>query len=411
MLKVVHLQNSTLSAGRAALRLHSAFLEENIDSRIVSLKIDVNDTSEIKEIGRNSRIIARMDDILRSYITRNNNSQFGLFSYPFLGNNVSHLELIQNADIIYLHWVQGGFLNLSNFRQLAKLGKPILIFMHDMWSITGGCHHSFTCEKYKTKCFDCQMFPENSMIDWPAREFNNKKRLYSEFGNLYFIAPSKWLFNCAKQSSLTKDKPVYHIPNVVDRRVFKSIEKKTARYLLNLDTNETVIAFGAFNLTSSYKGWSELQKALDILSRDFNQKKLSVLIFGSGYNKQISEAIPFKTNFMGFLKDEYSTTLVYNAADVLVTPSLADNLPTTILESQCCGTPVVGFDVGGIPDMIKHKENGYLAKYRDAEDIANGIRFCLDNNIKGHLLPAFEKSIIIEQHMNLMNSVKIVKNS
>ena len=411
MLKVVHLQNSTLSAGRAALRLHSAFLEENIDSRIVSLKIDVNDTSEIKEIGRNSRIIARMDDILRSYITRNNNSQFGLFSYPFLGNNVSHLELIQNADIIYLHWVQGGFLNLSNFRQLAKLGKPILIFMHDMWSITGGCHHSFTCEKYKTKCFDCQMFPENSMIDWPAREFNNKKRLYSEFGNLYFIAPSKWLFNCAKQSSLTKDKPVYHIPNVVDRRVFKSIEKKTARYLLNLDPNETVIAFGAFTLNSSYKGWSELQKALDILSRDFNQKKLSVLIFGSGYNKQISEAIPFKTNFMGFLKDEYSTTLVYNAADVLVTPSLADNLPTTILESQCCGTPVVGFDVGGIPDMIKHKENGYLAKYRDAEDIANGIRFCLDNNIKGHLLPAFEKSIIIEQHMNLMNSVKIVKNS
>ncbi len=102
------------------------------------------------------------------------------------------------------------------------------------------------------------------------------------------------------------------------------------------------------------------------------------MIFGGGYNKEIADTVPFKTRFMGFLKDEYSTVLVYNAIDVFVTPSLADNFPTTVLECQACGTPVVGFEVGGIPEIIKHKENGYLAKYKDADDLANGIRFCLE---------------------------------
>jgi len=149
---------------------------------------------------------------------------------------------------------------------------------------------------------------------------------------------------------------------------------------------------------------------LEILSHDSNVERFSILIFGSGYNKQIEDSMPFKIRFMGFLKDEYSTSLVYNAADVFITPSLADNLPTTVLESLSCGTPVVGFDVGGIPDMIKHKWNGYLAKYGDAEDISNGIRFCLQNNIKGQLLPDFEKGTIIKKHLELMNTIKSVRN-
>jgi glycosyltransferase involved in cell wall biosynthesis len=129
------------------------------------------------------------------------------------------------------------------------------------------------------------------------------------------------------------------------------------------------------------------------------------LIFGDGYNKAIADAAPFRTRFMGFLKDELSTVLVYNATDVFVTPSLADNFPTTVLECQACGTPVVGFDVGGIPDMIKHKDNGYLAKYKDADDLANGIKFCLETKIKGRLLPEFEKNILLKKHGDMMQSV------
>ncbi|HNF02863.1 MAG TPA: glycosyltransferase, partial [Ferruginibacter sp.] len=120
-------------------------------------------------------------------------------------------------------------------------------------------------------------------------------------------------------------------------------------------------------------------------------------------------AIPFKTRFVGFLKDEYSVSLVYNAANVFVVPSLADNLPTTVLESLSCGTPVVGFDVGGIPDMISHRENGYLARYKSAEDLAEGIRFCIKNQVKGRILANFEKDSVMKRHLDLMETIETGK--
>ncbi len=405
MLKIVHLQYATFSAGRAALRLHNAFLEENYDSSILSLRYDINDTDKLKHVGLKSTIKGWIDNKMQSFLTRNNNKQFGQYSFPILGTNVSKLDQIKNADVIYFHWINGGFLNLTNIEQLAKLGKPIIIFMHDMWSITGGCHHSFTCEKYKTRCADCQMFPSNKMIDWPAWEFNKKRKLYSKYSNLYFVTPSKWLYDCTKQASFTKEKPVFYIPNIIDNKLFKPFDKNSARHILNLDINEIIISFGAASIDSPYKGWLYLQKAMELLQKSQNKKEISVLIFGSGLNKKIADTIPFKSRFMGFLRDEYSTALIYNSSDIFITPSLADNQPTTVMESMCCGTPVVGFDVGGIPDMIMHKENGYLAKYKDAEDLANGVMYCLENNIKGRMLPFFEKSNIIKKHIELINSI------
>jgi glycosyltransferase involved in cell wall biosynthesis len=109
---------------------------------------------------------------------------------------------------------------------------------------------------------------------------------------------------------------------------------------------------------------------------------------------------------MGYLGDEYSTMIVYNAADVFIVPSLADNQPTTVQESLCCGTPVVGFDVGGIPDMINHKENGYLAKYKDAEDVCNGVKYCLQYSLKGYMLPDFAPEVTIKKHLELISSIK-----
>ena len=406
MIKVVHIQKDVLSAGRAALRLHNAMVASNIDSNILSLYSDINDTERMTATGKSSRIIARIDLNLEKLITRNLHQQYGMYSFPVLGTKIAGKELIRRADVIYVHWVQRGFLNFPAFRQLAKLGKPVIVVMHDMWPITGGCHHSFTCEKYKTKCFDCQMFPNNTIIDWPTWEFNKKKKLYSGFDNFYFVSPSKWLYDCAKQSFLTFDKPVFHIPNIIDTKVFKPIGRNIARKILNIEERETVVAFGAFSLSSAYKGWSELIKALRLLSENGLYKDLTVLIFGGGYNRIIEESVPFRTRFMGFLKDEYSTALLYNAIDILVTPSVADNLPTAVLESQACGTPVVAFDVGGLPDIIVHKKNGYLARYRDSEDLANGIQFCLENKIKGHLLPEFNDDKIIAKHLDLINRVQ-----
>ena len=119
----------------------------------------------------------------------------------------------------------------------------------------------------------------------------------------------------------------------------------------------------------------------------------------------MADSIPFKTRFIGRLRDDFSTVLVYNASDVFVAPSLAESFGYVILESLACGTPVAGFNVGGIPDLIKHKGNGYLARYKDADDLATGIQYCLENRISGSMLPVFRPEIVVEKHLDLINKL------
>jgi len=406
MPRVVHLQTHLPSSGNAAYRLHEAFLQSGIESTMVSLSSDKERSEQISFLGAKARIVSIINEKVQDYITGKTVREFGAFSYPVLGTDISDNEQIKNADIIYLHWVIGGFLNLKNIEQLVKLNKPVIFFMHDMWTITGGCHHSFTCEKYKLECNNCQVFPQVSNNDLSSKQFNKKSKLYSKYKNLYFVSPSKWLYNCAQQSALTKSKPIFHIPNVIDKTLFKAVDKSVAKQLLNIDTSETVITFGAVSVTSPYKGWEYLKKALDILHQSNTTKKITALLFGSMYDKQLAESIPFPTRFIGRLRDDYSTALVYNASDVFVAPSIADNLPTTVMESLCCGTPVVGFDIGGIPDMIIHKKNGYLAKYKDATDLAEGINYCIENSMKGYLSGDFDTSEIIHKHLELFNYIR-----
>ena len=407
MINVVQLQYSKETAGKAALRLHDAFIEDRtVDSSILSLTWDIINGEKIKYASKKSRLIERVDKVLQSYLTRKRIKKYGAFSYPILGTNVAKLDQVKNADVIYIHWVLQGFLNLSNFEQIFKLKKPVIIFMHDMWPITGGCHHSFTCEKYTVGCYNCQVFPGDKKSDLSTKEFNKKLRLFSQYDNIYFISPSRWLYNCAKKSLLTKEKPLFHIPNLLDGKIFKPFDKKVAREILNINTGETIIAFGAVALDSPYKGWSYLKNALQTLYNG-GFTNATVLIFGAGYSQEIENAIPFKVKFVGYLKDEYSVSLVYNAADVFIAPSLAEVFGFVILEALRCGTPVVGFNVGGIPDLIQHKFNGYLAKYKDSNDLANGIRFCVENNLKGSILPEFETKSVLEKHLSLIEQIKI----
>lgn len=398
------------ASGSAGLKLQNAFWDAGIDSSILSLFSGTNGNEKIKYLRKRAKIIAKIDGKIQSFLTRKKINEFGSFSYPILGTNISNIKQIKNADIIYLHWILGGFLNMKNIEQLAKLGKPIIFFMHDMWTITGGCHHSFTCEKYISGCNNCQMFPGQIKKDFSYKEFNKKIKLFSKYDNLYFVSPSKWLYNCAKRSFLTKNKPVFYIPNIIENKIFKPFDKNIAKQILNIEPTETVLAFGAVSINNPYKGWNYLQTALEKLKNDTILKKITVLIFGKGYDRTIADAIPFKTKFMGFLKDNLSTVLVYNAADIFIAPSVADNLPSTILEALSCGTPVVAFDTGGIPDLIKHKENGYLAKYKDAEDLANGINYCIANKFKGYVLPQFETTQTIKKHLELFDYIKSTSN-
>jgi glycosyltransferase involved in cell wall biosynthesis len=409
MTKVVQIQYSTESGGSSAYRLQRVFLEAGIDSSIVSLQQDSFSKERINYLGIKPSIVSKIDGRLQTRLIHSKLEEPGLFSYPILGTNIANLQELQEADYIYIHWVLNGFLNLNSFKKIAKIGKPVIIILHDMWSITGGCHYSFDCEKYLTGCSECPMFVKAKKNDFSKKGFDSKLKFYSQHNNLFFVSPSKWLYDCAKKALLTKDKPVFYIPNALDNTIFKASNKNLAKQILNIDPADTVIAFGAASVNSSRKGWVYLQKALEILHHENQLKNIAVLVFGSGNNKKVAEGIPFKTKFMGYLMDEYSTALVYNAADVFIVPSVADNQPTTVQESLSCGTPVVGFEVGGIPDMIKHKENGYLAKYKDAADLAEGIKYCLQNNLKGYTLPGFKPADIVNKHRELFDAITAQK--
>jgi len=403
-MKVIHLQYGTSEASPGN-RLHNAFLKAGISSSLLSLTSMIKGPEGILSLGKKERYIAKINTGIELYLTRNKLEKFGNFSYPVIGSDISEIKEVVKADVIYIHWVLNGFLSLSSMEKLFRLNKPIIFFLHDMWTFTGGCHYSFTCNKYKTECNNCQFFPKDKVKDLAYKEFHKKHKLFPKYDNLYFVSPSKWLYNCTNEATLTKDKPSYHIPNFLDDKMFKPFDKKVAKRILNIDENEIVIAFGAIAIDSPYKGWKYLQEALEILSEDENYKNIHILIFGSGYNKEVANRVPFKTKFAGFLTSEYATTLMYNAADIFVAPSLADNLPYTILESEYCGTPVVAFNTGGIPDLIEHKENGYLANYKDAKDLAVGIKYCLDNHTKGYALPQFDGAAIMNKHLNLINQI------
>lgn len=405
MTKVVHIQCLPPSGICAAMRLHKGFLKAGIDSVLISINPDFKGNEKVICLRRKARIIAQIDSKIQSYLTRKKIKEFGNFSYPVIGSDISKMEEIRNADFIYIHWALNGFLSLRNMAQLASLKKPVIFFLHDMWFITGGCHHSFECEKYKTGCGDCPMFPGHKKHDLSFREFSRKLKFYSSYDNIYFVALSQWMYNCAKQSALTKNKVIFHIPNFLDSTPFSPIDKKAARQMLDIDIAETVLAFGAVSITDPYKGWNYLKKAFSLLYQKKGFENVSVLIFGSGFNQEITDAIPFKTKFLGYLLDEYSTALVYNAADVIITPSLAETFGYVVLEALSCKTPVVGFDVGGIPELIRHKKNGYLARYKDAEDLAAGIQYCLQNHVMGYQPDGFDPENIIKMHLELFDYI------
>ena len=305
------------------------------------------------------------------------------FSVAKAGTNIVKNDLVKQSDIIDLHWIVGGFLSLGSLDKLSNLDKPIVWTLHDQWAFTGGCHYSGECSKYEESCGSCPLLGSRRENDITRKIWKKKRKIYRDL-NLTIVSPSKWLANLARESSLLEEKNVKVVPNTLPADIFKPIDQEVARDILDLPKNQKVILFGAISATSDErKGFRYLVDSLKALqNRDnISDQEVKLLVFGASHSEDIKH-IPFEKNFLGYLHDSYSLTLCYNAADVFVTPSLQDNLPNTIMESLSCGTPVVGFDVGGIPDMIEDKENGYLADYRSADDLSEGITWVLGDQEK-----------------------------
>ncbi len=407
-MKILHISYSKERGGaaKACLRLHRALLNHNVDSKIITALIPNTEgenvesycNSTFKQVIRKAKKILNL--LTAMSFQKTDNQELHTFDF---GNIVSP-EFINksDADIVHLHWVNYSMLGIKTIK---KIKKPIVWTFHDMWAFMG-CEHYDNLNSPDRYIAGYSKDNKNVRgIDINKIAWNAKKKHWKNV-KFNIVTPSRWLKECTEKSYLFKNANVVNIPNVIAEDKFYNKKKEEARKNLMLSEDKNYILFGTFNTKTYNKGGDLLYKAL----KNIKLENTELVIFGADSS---NETYNIPTRYMGYIRDESKLNDLYNAADVFVVPSRQDNLPNTVLESICCGTPVVGFNIGGLPDMIVHKHNGYLAKPFDTTDLISGIEFILNNknttdfaqNSIKHFKSKFSEKVVIPQFLKLYDEV------
>lgn len=295
------------------------------------------------------------------------------------GTDITRLKEFKEADIIHLHWINQGMLSLKNIRKIVDSGKPIVWTMHDAWPTTGICHVTLGCRNFQTECGQCKYLDRRHPgKDLSTLVWKQKQQLYAK-SNIYFVACSHWLESEAKKSALLKGMHITNIPNPIDTRQFHPGNKNEIRKQLNLPADKRLLLFAAQRVNNQFKGMDYLEEAFRLLAERQPELKQQLALMILGGNSTECEFKPsgFEVFPFDFTTNTHQIVQYFQAADGFVLPSLSENLPNTIMEAMACAVPCVAFKVGGIPEMIDHRKNGYTAKYRNAEDLAQGISWLL----------------------------------
>ena len=403
-MKVVIASSFDIHGGpaKAAHRLHHALLGIDVDSRML---VQVKTSDDVTVIGSKSYIPRSLKkcrhplDQIPVWKYKDSNT----FSPAWLPlSNIVHKINSMNPDVVHLHWVARGMLSIED---LARIRAPIVWSLHDMWPFTGGCHYDEECGAYKNKCGRCKVLRSDDDNDLSRKVYLRKHKTLSSVKHLVIVGLSRWLANCASQSSLFKERKVVNLPNPIDTGIYSPMDRHAARDRFKLPKSKKLVLYGAVDATSDpRKGFSELKTALSAVKRT----DVELVVFGSDGENDHSPC-SIKTHFIGKLSDDASLTMLYNAADVMVAPSKQENLSNTIMEALSCGTPVVAFDIGGNSDMIEHESNGYLAKPFDADDFKNGIEWVLDPDshtalskaARNKVLENYEAGHVARQYLSL----------
>lgn len=309
-------------------------------------------------------------------------------SYDLVNN-----PLVQEADVINFHWTSQAMLSLSQLQKLLIQGKRIVFTMHDMHYFTGICHYARNCTRFQEGCGNCYFLGKSKSENDISHRWLNKKLSITNRLSMTFVGCSRWLADIARTSQMFKKMRVTDIPNPIDTTVFRSINKEEARDKFNI-SGKYVVLFGAFKISDPRKGFRYLEKALNYIHDRFPgyDDVIELLVFGQCDSSHLSK-LPYRSKSVGYISNEKDLVALYSAADVYVTPSLEDNLPNTVMEALSCSVPCVSFNVGGLPQLIDHKQNGYLAEYRNYEDLANGIMQILQTVDRNSLRHAARKKV------------------
>lgn len=331
------------------------------------------------------------------------------------GNDITRLKAFREADLIHLHWVNQAMLSLSDIGRILESGKPVVWTLHDMWPFTGVCHQADECRRWLTGCGKCPLLRKPHVGDLSASVFRKKNTIYNK-EHFSAVGCSRWLAEPAAQAPLFKGKTVATIPNPIDTALYRPAgsegapERSEIRERLGLPVNGRLLLFTAYNVADSKKGIDYLIEAINLLITEHPEQAEGLAIVLAGKNaERFEKAFPVKVYPMGYIREEERMKQLYQAADLLLMPTLADNLPNTIVEAMACGVPCVAFSVGGVPSMIENGINGYLVAPKRSLEFAEAIRRALSTesypalcrNARHKALVTYSESEVARQYIQL----------
>jgi len=410
-MKVLLLNDSDIDGGaaRAAHRLHLGLRQIDLDSQMLVRAKESDGPAIMGPASKPKKVISKLRPFLDSLPVRMYPARTGLVTPAIIPDCLAQQVNRLNPDIVHVHWVGNGFMRLES---LARLKQPLVWTLHDMWAFTGGCHYDQGCGRYRERCGLCPVLGSRSSQDLARWIWNRKARIWPHL-DVTIVTPSRWLSKCAAESSLLSGKRIETIPNGLDLRRYRPINKSLARRLLGLPEDKQLLLFGALASTSDpRKGFQHLQPALAELTRRGWSNKLELLVLGAS-RPSVPPNLSLPTHYLGRMADDISLVLTYSAADAFVAPSEQDNLPNTVLEAMACGTPCVAFDIGGISDLIESGTGGYLATPFSPADLASGIEHVLHANagsmsqtVRQKIEREFDLELIARRHHRLYEQLR-----
>jgi glycosyltransferase involved in cell wall biosynthesis len=396
-MKIVLINTFDIAGGAAiaTYRLHKGLRKVGMDSTLLVQTKKSDDFTVFGSQTRLERLFASVRPYLDAMINRiYRKRQRALFFAALVPDSLAKRIAMHDPDIVHLFWVAGGFLRIET---LKKIKTPLVWTLHDMWPFTGGCHYDDECGRFRGSCGNCPVLGSERGRD--LSHYVLKRKINSWDGlPIVVVATSHWLADMARASTVFKNKRIEVIPNGIDTGKYKPIDKTASRHAWGLPADKNLILFSAFSATTDKrKGNQFLVAALKAIAAEGWGDRTELVIVGASEPEHPVD-LGMKVNYVGSLGDEISQVLLYSAVDVTVAPSMQENLSNTVMESLACGTPVVAFNIGGMPDLIDHKTTGYLAATFEVDDLAAGIKWVLDDMDRHRGLSLAARTSVLEKY-------------